>query len=86
MELMGGQLATGEPAGQLAGVVGRISTVSGENVQDASFGRPEQERVTNIGVVSVALFSGVTVTSAVPEAPSVSTMGKVAGEIGVRVS
>jgi hypothetical protein len=82
MELVGGQLAGADPVAQLAGVVASISTVSGVNVHDDSLGRPEHERVTNIGAVSVALFSGVTVISAVPVAPGVSVMGKVVGDTG----
>jgi hypothetical protein len=79
-------LAGGDPAEQLAGVVGNISTLSGVKVHDAWFGSPEQESVTNMGAVSAALFSGVTVTSSVPAWPGVSIIGNVAGAIGVRVS
>jgi hypothetical protein len=67
---------------QLAGVVARISTLSGVKVHDVSLGRPEHEIVTNIGAVSEELFSGVTVTSEVPVSPAVSVIGKVVGETG----
>jgi hypothetical protein len=82
MELVGGQLDAGDPDAQLVGVVARISTLSGVNVHDVSLGRPEQETVTNIGAVSVELFSGVTVMSDVPVWPGVSVMGNVVGETG----
>jgi hypothetical protein len=85
MELIGGQSAAGEPAEQLVGVEGRISTVSGVKLQDARFGSPEQESVTNMGAVRDALFDGVMVTSAVPEAPCLSTIGNDVGVIGVRL-
>jgi hypothetical protein len=82
MELVGGQLAGGDPAVQLVGVVARISRLSGVKVHDDSLGRPEQETVTNMGAVSEELFSGVIVTSAVPVWPGVSVIGKVVGETG----
>jgi hypothetical protein len=66
MELTGGHADAGEPEGQLAGVVGRISNVAGVKAHEASLGRPEHERVTNIGAVRAALSSGTTVTAMVP--------------------
>ncbi len=75
MELTGGHADAGEPEGQLAGVVGRISTVSGVKVHEASLGRPEHESVTNIGAVSAALSSGTTVTAMVPDWPAVRVRG-----------
>jgi hypothetical protein len=53
-------------AGQLVGVVGRISTDSGVNAHVARLGRPEHERVTNMGDVSAALLTGTTDTAMVP--------------------
>src|ERR1700728_3519052 len=82
MELTGGQADAGEPEGQLAGVVGRISIDSGVKVQLASLGRPEHERVTNMGDVSAALSSGTTVTAMVPTLPAVSVSGSVEGATG----
>jgi len=69
IELTGGQADTGDPEGQLAGVVGRISTDSGVKVHDASLGRPEHESVTNMGDVRAVLSSGTTVTAMVPDPP-----------------
>ena len=82
MELTGGQAEAGEPEGQLVGVVGRISTVSGVKVQLARVGSPEQESVTNMGDVSAALSSGMTVTAIVPALPAVSVSGSVDGATG----
>jgi hypothetical protein len=82
MELTGGQLATGEPLGQLAGVVGRISSVSGGKVQEDKLGSPEQDSVTNIGAVSAELSSGVIVTAIVPALPPVRVSGSVEGATG----
>jgi hypothetical protein len=79
MELTGGQLAASEPLGQLAGVVGRISSVSGVKVQEARLGNPEQESVTNMGAVRAELSSGVRVTAMVPELPGASVKGSVEG-------
>jgi hypothetical protein len=53
MVLVGGQTEAGEPLGQLSRVVERISRLSGVALQVAPSGRPEQERVTNIGAVNV---------------------------------
>jgi hypothetical protein len=52
-------------------------------VQKDRFGSPEHDRVTNMGVVSDELFSGVMVTAAVPEMPGFNTMGKLDGETAV---
>jgi hypothetical protein len=82
MELTGGQADGAEPEGQLAGVVGKISTDSGVKVQLASLGRPEQERVTNMGDVRAALSSGTTVTAIVPDWPAVTESGSVEGVTG----
>src|SRR5208283_788538 len=79
IELTGGQLDTGAPAAQLAGVVGRISIDSGVNAHEESEGRPEQESVTNIGEVRAALSSGVMVTARVPAWPAVTLSGSVDG-------
>jgi hypothetical protein len=86
MALVGGQADAGEPAAQLAGVVGRISRFSGVKVQEDWSGRPEQESVTNMGAVSVELFSGVTVTITVPAFPAVRVRGSVAGATGATVT
>jgi hypothetical protein len=51
-------------------------------VQLAKLGRPEHERVTNIGDVSAALSSGMTVTAIVPAWPAVSVRGSVDGATG----
>ena len=81
MELVGGQEAGGDPAVQLVGVDARISRFSGVKVQADSSGRPEQESVTNMGAVNVALFCGVMVTVAVPEFPGMRvSAGVEAGE------
>ena len=82
MELTGGQADGGELEGQLAGVVARISTLSGVKVQLASLGRPEHESVTNMGAVRAALSSGITVTAMVPAWPAVSESGRVDGATG----
>jgi hypothetical protein len=47
--------------------LGAISTFSGVKMQAASSGRPEQERVTNIGAVSAELFCGITEATTVPD-------------------
>lgn len=86
MRLVGGQAEVGEPDGQLAGVVGRISTFSGAKLQDERLGKPAQERVTNMGAGRLELFSGVTVTLSEPVCPAVSVMGSDDGETGVRES
>ena len=75
MELVGGQAEAGEPVGQLVGVVGWISNVTGVNEHCAWFGSPEQEMVMNMGVVSVELFTGVMVTVAEPAVPAESVLG-----------
>ncbi len=82
MELTGGHADAGEPEGQLAGVVGKISMDSGVNVQLDTLGSPEHERVTNIGEVSAALSSGTTVTAIVPALPAVRLSGSVEGATG----
>lgn len=83
---MGGQAEAAEPVGQVVGVVDDIATLPGVNEQAAWLGRPEQESVTNMGEVSVALPTGVTVTVTVPVVPGVSVMGNVEGETGVRLN
>jgi len=85
MELTGGQADGGEPEGQLAGVVGRISSDSGVKVQEARLGSPEQESVTNMGAVRAALSSGTTVTATVPELPFVTVSGSEEGETAASV-
>ena len=50
---------------------GRISMFSGVNAQEAWSGRPEHERVTNMGAVRAELFSGVTEAVMVPDWPGV---------------
>ncbi len=84
IELTGGHAEAGEPAGQLVGVVGRISTLSGLNVHDAWLGRPEHESVTNIGDVSAEGFTGTIVTLIVPALPAVSTRGSADGATGAK--
>jgi hypothetical protein len=86
MELTGGQADGGELAGQVAGVVARISTLSGVKVQLASLGRPEHESVTNMGAVRAALSSGMTLTAIVPAWPAVSVSGRVDGATGASES
>src|SRR5580698_251616 len=49
--------------------LGRISTFSGLNVQEDWSGRPEQERVMNMGELSAELFTGVMEVMIVPDAP-----------------
>src|SRR5580658_3127343 len=85
MELTGGQSEAGEPAAQLAGVVARISRDSGVNAHEDWLGKPEHERVTNMGAVRAALSSGVRVTAMVPESPAVTVSGSVEGATGARV-
>jgi hypothetical protein len=53
-------------------VVGRISTVPGVKLHEAWSGRPEQERITNIGEVSAEASRGVTEAVMVPDWPAVS--------------
>jgi hypothetical protein len=86
IEVVGGHAEAAAPVAQLVGVVERISTVVGENEQEDSFGRPEQDSVTNIGAVSEALFCGVTVTLTVPALPAVRVIGSDAGETAVKVN
>jgi hypothetical protein len=73
MELVGGQAEAGEPLAQISGVVERISRFSGVALQAAPSGRPEQERVTNMGPVSVEVNSmeGTTVMVNDPDWPAV---------------
>jgi hypothetical protein len=85
MELTGGQLVAGEPVGQLVGVVGKISMLSGVKAQEAKLGSPEQESVTNIGAVKAALSSGVMVTEIVPEVPAEILSGRVEGETAAKL-
>lgn len=66
---------------QLVGVVGRISIFSGVKVQEASCGRPEQDKVTNMGAVRDELFTGVIVTFSDPAWPAFRVNGRVPGEI-----
>jgi hypothetical protein len=47
--------------------LGEISTFSGVKVQEVWSGSPEQERVTNIGAVSEAAFTGVTEATTDPD-------------------
>jgi hypothetical protein len=74
MVLVGGQEEAGEPLRQLSGVVERISRLSGVAAQAAPSGRPEQERVTNMGAVNVEVYStdGATVMVNDPAWPAVS--------------
>ena len=53
-------------------VLGRISRFSGVKVQEAWSGRPEQERVTNMGAVRDAALIGVTEAMTEPDWPAVS--------------
>ena len=53
-------------------VLGRISKFSGVKVQEAWSGRPEQERVTNIGAERDAALIGVMEAVAEPDWPAVS--------------
>ena len=76
----------GEPAAQLAGVVGNISTLPGLKVHDAWLGNPEHESVTNIGDVSAEGFTGEIVTFTVPAAPAVSTRGSADGATAASVN
>ena len=85
-ELTGGQAFAGEPDAQLVGVVGRISTLAGLNAQEAWFGSPEQESVTNMGAESAVGFTGSTVRFSVPALPAVSTKGSAEGATGVKAS
>jgi hypothetical protein len=54
---------------------------SGVKVHWDSSGSPEQDRVTNRGVVSAAAFSGVTVAIMVPDLPMASDSAPGATEI-----
>jgi hypothetical protein len=73
MELVGGQMDAAEPLRQLLRVVERISRFSGVALHVAPSGRPEQERVTNMGAVNVEVKStdGTTVMVKDPDWPAV---------------
>jgi hypothetical protein len=73
MLLVGGQAEAGEPLRQLSRVVERISRFSGVALHVAPSGRPEQERVTNMGAVNVEVKStdGTTVMVKDPDWPAV---------------
>ena len=58
--------------GIAAVALGRISMFSGVKVQADWSGRPEQERVTNMGAVSDAAFTGMIEAVVVPDWPAVS--------------
>jgi hypothetical protein len=68
------------------GVFARISTLAGLKAHDAWLGNPEHERVTNIGDVSEAGFTGFIVTFTVPAAPAVSTRGSADGATAASVN
>jgi hypothetical protein len=73
MVLVGGHEEAGEPLRQLSGVVERISRFSGVELHAAPSGRPEQERVTNMGAVNVEVYStdGTTAMATEPAWPAV---------------
>jgi hypothetical protein len=87
MLLVGGQEEAGEPLRQLSGVVERISRFSGVALQEAPSGRPEQERVTNMGAVNVEVYStdGATVMVNDPAWPAVRVRVLAAEEDGLKL-
>jgi hypothetical protein len=88
MVLVGGHDEAGEPLGQLAGVVERISTFSGVALQVAPSGSPVQARVTNMGAVNVEVKSaddGATVIVNEPAWPALRVRVLAAEEEGVKL-
>jgi hypothetical protein len=87
MLLVGGHVEGSDPVGQLSRVVGSNSRFSGVAMQLAPSGSPEQESVTNIGAVSVEVYSndGVIVTVSDPAWPGVSVSVLAVVDAGVKL-